>query len=136
MVQPSSLQARPGGGGGGALTTGVLVGGVPTVVDPIAPPALWDTQLVPAQPLARQAVVRGAACFIEPICTIPGDVTEFPRLVTLRLSRTLDFLARTHRRSLCKRQALAQCGGRPDLPAHALGYSGFAHGFGLQNSKN
>lgn len=108
------FKGRGGGGGcwgkdrgGGALTTGILVRGVPTVIDPIAPPAIRDTHLVPALPLAHQAAVRGAACFIETIFTVPMDITEFPSLVTLRMSRTLDFLARARRGVLCKRRVSA-----------------------------
>ena len=78
-------------GGGAGLTTDLLVGGVPTVVDAITPPAVRDTHLVPALPLPSQATVMGAASFSESTFTVLITITEFPSIGTLGISWTLEF---------------------------------------------
>ena len=77
------------------LTTEVLVGGVTTVVDAVAPRALHDTHLVLAPPLPGQAMVLGAVCVVQPILTVPAAITQFPSITALRTSWTLDFLVWT-----------------------------------------
>ena len=73
-------------GGGAGLTTGLLIRGVPTVVDAITPPAVRDKHLVPALPLPSQTMVPGAARFSKSTSTVLIAITWFPNIATLGMS--------------------------------------------------